>query len=299
MRRLLLILFAIAVAAAGFGFASALRDPVVAHYRVALPGLERPLRIVQLSDSHASAIDMRPARLRRVVAMINARHPDLILLSGDYVSGRPDRWSIAETAGALAPFKALQAPLGVYAVLGNHDDQLKTAAALRDGPVRLLVGQAVDLPALRIAGIDDIGGGNAAIARMRALIAATPPGQALLVLAHEPNFFTWSGERPLLMVTGHTHGGQIHVPFYGYWLPDAFLAAHRRGLFRERGQILLVSSGLGTSFLPLRIDVPPEITEIELVPVRASPPSLRPVPLRDRRAASGAAGQSPETASRR
>jgi predicted MPP superfamily phosphohydrolase len=90
MRRFLLIICFGGLALATFGVVSALRDPVVAQYRLPMPGLAAPLRIIQLSDSHASAIDMPASRLQRVVAGINARRPDIIVLTGDYVSGNPD-----------------------------------------------------------------------------------------------------------------------------------------------------------------------------------------------------------------
>ena len=109
MRRLFLILVGLGLAVAAFGVSSAQQAPVVVRYRLEMPGLAAPLRIVQLSDSHASRIDMPPARLARIVAQINALNPDLVLLTGDYVSGDPDRWSLAETRIALAPFDRLRA----------------------------------------------------------------------------------------------------------------------------------------------------------------------------------------------
>jgi predicted MPP superfamily phosphohydrolase len=266
MQRLLLILLGCIAAVAAFGVWGALQDPQVVRYRLALPGLSAPLRIVQLSDSHASAIDMRPARLARVVGQINALHPDLILLTGDYVSGNPDRWTLAETRAALAPFHALHAPLGVFAVLGNHDDPDKTLLALADGPVRLLIGERVDAGPVQIVGVDDIARGSPAVEAMRHAIGKAPPGKPILVIVHRPTFIAWLDPRPVLMIAGHTHGGQFKLPIVGAWSADAFYAAHQRGVFREGPHRLLVSSGLGTTNLPMRIGVPPEIVELTLVP---------------------------------
>jgi hypothetical protein len=266
MWRVILIVSGIIVAFAALGVMSAVQDPQIMRYRVAMPGLKAPLRIVQLSDSHASSIDMPAARLRRVVSMMNAQHPDLILLSGDYVSGSPDRWSAAETRAALAPFDALYAPLGVFAVLGNHDDRAKTVSALARTPVRLLIDERIDVGPISLVGTRDFQGGSPAVEAMRRAIRRSAQGKPVLVLVHEPVFFEWLQKRPVLMIAGHTHGGQVKVPFLGSWSTTAFYAAHQRGLFFEAGQWLLVSSGLGTTNLPMRIGVPPEIVELTLVP---------------------------------
>lgn len=267
MRRLLLIIIFGGLALAAFGVVSALRDPVVAQYRLPMPGLAAPLRIIQLSDSHASAIDMPASRLARVVAIINARRPDIIVLTGDYVSGDPDAWDAKRTAAALAPFQALRAPLGVFAVPGNHDNPASTRAALATGAVRLLVGERVDAGPIQIVGADDIMRGSPAVEAMRRAIAKAAPGRPVLVIAHEPIFFTWLRQAiPVVMLAGHTHGGQIHLPVVGSWQGDPYYSAHRRGLFSEGRHRLIVSSGLGTSYLPMRIGVPPEIVELTLVP---------------------------------
>lgn len=253
-----------------FGVVSAQRAPIVARYRIAMPGLLAPLRIVQLSDSHASAIDMPTSRLEGVTAQINALKPDLVVLTGDYVSGNPDRWGVAATAKALAPFKALQAPLGVYAVNGNHDDPGPTMKALRTGPVQLLVGNSADVGPVTIVGADSIQRGTIAVEAMRKAIRKASKHKPVLVIVHEPVFFTWLyPTRPVLMIAGHTHGGQVNLPLFGpIMLPTDFYRSHRRGVFREGIHTMLVSSGLGTTNVPVRIDVPPEIVELTLVPVQ-------------------------------
>nr|WP_310523517.1 metallophosphoesterase [Polymorphobacter sp.] len=246
-----------------FGVGSAVQDPVVARYAVEMPGLERPLRIVQLSDSHASRIDMPPERLRRVVAMMNALHPDMIVLTGDYLSGNPDNWSALEKRAAMSVFAGLKAPLGVFAVLGNHDGSpAQTRAALAGTGVRLLAGERIDVGPVQIVGADDLLRGNASVEGMRRAIRTAPAGKPVLVLAHEPDFFQWLQARRVLMIAGHTHGGQISLPFLGGLSVSPYLDKRLRGLFQENGQVMVVSSGLGTSILPMRIGVPPEIVEI-------------------------------------
>lgn len=270
MRRLILFLLVAGLAFAGLGFWTAVQDPQVVRYRHAIPGLSAPVRIVQLSDSHVGSIDMPASRLARVVAQMNALKPDLVLLTGDYVSGNPDKWSLVQTRAALEPFKALQAPLGVFAVLGNHDDPAKTTTALAGSPVRLLVGARADAGPLQIVGVDDITRGSPAVERMRSVVRAAPLDKPMLVVVHRPSWIQWLPERPsVLMIGGHTHGGQLKLPIIGAWAINEFYATHQRGIFIEGPHRLMVSSGLGTTNLPMRIGVPPEIVELTLVPAPA------------------------------
>lgn len=262
-----------------FAIAAAVQDPVITRYTVAMPGLQTPVRIVQLSDSHASPVDMPAVRLRRVVAAMNALRPDLIVLTGDYISGYPDRWSAAQMQVALAPFDGLRAPLGVYAVLGNHDDKAATRvalvgarAALAESQVRLLVGERVTVGPLELAGSDDMLRGSPSVETLRRLVRPVPAGRPIVALAHEPDFLQWLPPRNILLITGHTHGGQIRLPLIEPWLLGDYLRAHMRGLYREGGNVLIVSSGLGTSILPMRIGVPPEIVVISLVPAPGKRP---------------------------
>jgi len=266
MRRLAVILIATAVAAFLFGLGYAVQDPIVARYSVVIPGLQRPLRIVQLSDVHASGFDMPVVRLRRIVGMANAQHPDLVLLTGDYISGYPPEWTMAQTRTALAPLADLHAPLGVAAVLGNHDSQAMTRAAFAGSGIRLLVGQTYDAGPLVIAGADDLLNETTAIPGLRKAVSYVPPGRPVIAISHEPEFMQWLPRRVSLLIAGHTHGGQIVFPIFGTMTHNGFIDTHLRGLYREHHQTLVVSSGLGTSVLPIRIGVPPEIAVITLVP---------------------------------
>jgi predicted MPP superfamily phosphohydrolase len=112
-------------------------------------------------------------------------------------------------------------------------------------------------------------GGSPAVEAMRRAARRAPADKPLLVIVHEPSFFHFLPPRPTLMIAGHTHGGQVRLPIIGSWSPDAYSALYPRGLFRRDGHTLLVSSGLGTSILPIRIGVPPEIVEVTLIPDQA------------------------------
>jgi predicted MPP superfamily phosphohydrolase len=270
MRRALVILIGLAVAAIWFGLASAVQDPVVARYTIPVPGLTQPVKLVQLSDIHASRFDMPPARIRRIVAMANARGGDVIVLTGDFISGYPGNWSAAEARAALAPLAGLSAPRGVFAVLGNHDSPGLMRQALAGTGVQLLIADSRDIGPLTLVGADDLLSGRNAVASLNRAVAAVPTGKPLIAIAHEPDFLQWLPKRVPLLIAGHTHGGQIVLPLLGTMPHNAFIDAHLRGFYREHGQMLLVSSGLGTSVLPFRIGVTPEMAEITLVPAHSA-----------------------------
>jgi predicted MPP superfamily phosphohydrolase len=286
MRRLLYVSL-IALAFIGlYGLAEAVQDVRLVRYRVAIPGLVAPLRVVQLSDSHANWINMPPVRLRRIVAAINDRHPDLVVLTGDFTSGFVTTWPDMWLSAALAPFSLIRAPLGVVAVPGNHDDPGWTCIIVAKGPVTLLAGTTLDVGPLVIAGAESIATPPDPLGNLARAIARVPQGKPVIALAHEPYAFATLPARAALLVVGHTHGGQIRLPLLGTRRTDGYFDSHLRGLYREHGQVMIVSSGVGTSILPLRIGVPPEIVEIELVPV--SRPRVPP-------AAAGPAGTAAST----
>jgi predicted MPP superfamily phosphohydrolase len=224
------------------------------------------VKVVQLSDFHASRFDMPPARIRRIVAMANARRPDLIVVTGDFISGYPEDWTVAEARTALAPLADLKAPLGVFAVLGNHDDPALLKAALAGTGVQLLVAESRDIGPFTIVGADDLLAGQNAVASLNNAVEAVPPGKPIIAMGHEPEFMQWLPKPVSLLIAGHTHGGQILLPLLGTVPHNAYIDSHLRGLYREHGQTLVVSSGLGTSVVPFRIGVTPEIAEIALVP---------------------------------
>jgi uncharacterized protein len=246
------------------GYIGAVRDPVVTRYRVALPDLDRPLRLVHLSDIHGSAWDMPESRIERIVEQANALSPDVIVITGDFHASKiidpPMRLE-----AALRPLTRLRAPLGVWSVPGNHDHPYWIRRVMQDFGLKLLAGDVVDVGPLQIVGADDLILGRDALAGFRRAAARALPGKPVLALVHEPWLWTLLPANVNLLLAGHTHGGQIRVLGLPP-LPD-FYERHRRGLFRNtRGQALIVSAGIGTTWVPMRIGVPPEIVVVELVP---------------------------------
>ncbi|MEY2884083.1 MAG: hypothetical protein RL490_1807 [Pseudomonadota bacterium] len=265
MRRIVLLALLLPLLLLLYGLAEAVQDPQLVRYRVAVPGLDRPLRIVQLSDTHASPIDMPTVRLDRVMARVNALHPDLIVLTGDYIGGKLFDVPM-DLSTAIDPFHRLRAPLGVYAVRGNHDGKYWTRWGFARGEAVMLSNHWADVGPVILAGAPSLAEGRNPAGAMIDAVQAAPRGKPLILIAHEPDFFIYVPPRVAVMIAGHTHGGQIRLPFLDGLAASPYLSAHRRGVFREHGQTLVVSSGLGTSLLPLRIGVPPEIVEITLVP---------------------------------
>lgn len=270
MRRtaaLLLLIGGLLLAFTAAGVAEALRTPVVARYDVGLadwPPAQRPLTIVQLSDLHVGWPDMPPERVARIVAQANALKPDLIVVTGDYDGGKLwDRrlWLLEDKLGPLA---GLRAPLGVHVVLGNHDDRFWSERVFGKQRMRVLDNEVVDVGPLAIAGMRDRDQLAQPERAMVSLVASAPPGKPLLLLSHQPEVFASLPPRVDLLIAGHTHGGQLCLPLIGCASLNPYLAAHRRGLFVEGGRRMIVSSGLGTTFVPLRLGVPPEIVEIRL-----------------------------------
>jgi predicted MPP superfamily phosphohydrolase len=275
MRRLLFFLLAAGLALGLFGWATAVQDPVVVRYRLAVAGLSRPLRIVQLSDIHFSWVDMPKVRLARIIAQANALHPDVIVLTGDYAFAKLVDWPHIRLEDAIYPLAGLHAPLGVWAAPGNHDEPYWIRVVMGRTPVRLLASATADIGPVTLLGIDDLVLGTAPEAGLARAAAGASRAKPLIAFAHEPDFWRVLPANVAVLIAGHTHGGQI-APFGLAPLND-FYARFRRGAFRNAaGQQMVVSSGLGTSYVPLRIGVPPEIVEITLVPAQTLPPAPHP-----------------------
>jgi predicted MPP superfamily phosphohydrolase len=259
-------LAALAAAFVLFGYAGAVVDPVIVRYRVPIEGLDAPLRIVQLADIHASPQDMPPRRIARIVKMANAQAPDLVLLTGDMMAGKFIDSPGLTLEGAMAPLAALKPRLGVVGVMGNHDNDIWFPRVFARAGIPLLVGSFIDVGPLVIAGADSAAHLPPPINGLNAAIAAAPPGKPIISMSHEPETFQQIAGPTQLHISGHSHGGQIMLPLIGGPRSNAFLDGHRRGLYRIKGRWLLVSSGLGTSIVPVRIGVPPEIVVVDLVP---------------------------------
>ena len=224
-----------------------------------LPAALSGLRIGLITDIHRSLF-VSHEDVTRAVASLMAEIPDLIVLGGDYVTWG-DREYVGASADALAP---LGAPHGVFGILGNHDDDHDMPAALsrngvqmlKDARTRLRVrNETIDLVGIRFW------------TKRQADIAALMRGAApmTVLLAHDPRRLTEAAALNVpLVLSGHTHGGQIVLPLIGPMAAQKFPIV--AGIGRRRRSTLFVSRGVGTIYVPVRINCPPEVAVLTLQP---------------------------------
>lgn len=267
MKRLLIamaLLVAAVAALAGYAYLEAKRDPVVREASIALPGWpvgSPPVRVVLISDIHIGTKAMDAERLERIVVQINALRPDLVLIAGDFIFGHG-----AESAGRIGepmviPLSHLKARLGVVAALGNHDHWTGAAATrsllIRAG-ITVLDNQAVQRGPLVIGGAGDDFSKHTDLPATLAAMARF--SGARIMLTHSPDIAPDLPADVALLLAGHTHCGQVVLPFYGP-ISDVsrFGTRYRCGVRREFGRTVVTTAGLGTSGGPFRLGAPPDL----------------------------------------
>lgn len=238
-----------------------------------------PVAIAAIGDIHVGSPHMTVARARRLVARVNALEPDLILLLGDYVGdnspGAPPRDEAAVLQGIEA-LGALRAPLGVFAVIGNHDnwwDGGQVRAALKSAGVTPLVNASrflrPDDPFV-IIGLDDHDTGKPNYAVATGQLSASAVSASRLVFMHSPDAFPDVPAGPALTIAAHTHCGQVTIPFVGRpFVPSVYGQRYACGRIEEEGRQLFVTGGVATSVLPVRFLNPPEIVFLTIAPPAA------------------------------
>lgn len=244
-----------------------------------------PLRIAILADLHASEPWMPVPRIEAIVEQANALQPDLFVLLGDYVAAmRRFRTDFVPIADWCEPLSSLKAPLGTFAVLGNHDwweDPDGVRSGLERSGIRVLENEALKLSfkdgPIWLAGLGDqlAFHGADGYRGVDDLPATLAPMQAdddpAILLAHEPDIFVKVPERVTITLSGHTHGGQVNLPLIGRpIIPSRYGQRFAYGHIVEEERHLLVSSGLGLSGLPVRFMVPPEIALLTLTSLTAA-----------------------------
>jgi predicted MPP superfamily phosphohydrolase len=276
----------------GFAMAEASWRLDVTRYPVSPPRWPRDLKlkIGVLADVHAGGPAMPAERIRAIVEQTNALKPDVVVLLGDFVASHkfktrtvaPEEWS--EALGGL------KAPLGVHAVLGNHDwwDDLSAQRArcgpvlgrrmleragipvyendvtrlVKDGRRFWLAGLGDQMAFIRsrkrgrrkFLGVDDLDG----------MLAKVKDEGPVILLAHEPDIFPRVPPSVALTLCGHTHGGQVRLLGYSPVVPSRYGNRYAYGHIVEEDRHLVVSGGLGCSMLPVRFGVPPEIVMVDV-----------------------------------
>jgi uncharacterized protein len=243
------------------------------------PATMAPLRIAVLTDIHAVEPWMPAERIARIVEAANGLGADIIVLLGDYVASMPKfRTGLVPIGAWTQALRDLQAPLGVYAIMGNHDwwtDNWKVRDGLTGVGIPVLENRAlkIDKGGRRfwLAGLGDqialhVPGGYKGVDDLPGTIGQTMgDSDPVILLAHEPDIFVRVPDRVALTLSGHTHGGQICLPVIGRpIIPSRFGQRFAYGHIVEDGRNLIVSSGLGMTAVPVRFNVPPEIALVTI-----------------------------------
>jgi predicted MPP superfamily phosphohydrolase len=267
------VVFAAAVAVSACGFADSFRLEV-AQYTCESPELPAAFdgtRVVLLTDIHCGRF-YSEERVRRLVDRVNELRPDLILLGGDYVYD-----GTKYEASCFAEFARLDAPLGCFAVLGNHDygdrdsdspgpDSAIEAAT--EAGITLLRNQAVwiekDGQRVRVGGVADYWEDRP---RLAPIVAGTKTSDFVLLVSHNPDY---SEDLPAgavdLVLSGHTHGGQVTLfGSWGFLVPSIYGQKYRTGVVKNEATTVVISNGIGTStIVPIRLFAPAQIVVITL-----------------------------------
>jgi predicted MPP superfamily phosphohydrolase len=235
-----------------------------------------PLRIGVIADTHMGAPHMSVGRLKDIVRQMNSERPDIVVLLGDF-AGRRESAELRSRAdqsvvlSGLPPLGKLEAPLGVYAVLGNHDwwfDGEAIERGLRVQKIQVLENTRLHVQrpggAFWVAGLADYDSERAKPSYSDTLgdLEGSDP---IVAIAHWPDVFAAAPDRVALTLAGHSHCGQVNLPFFGRLIhASAGSEKWPCGLYEERGRKLYVTGGVGVSIVPVRFLQPPEIALVTL-----------------------------------
>jgi uncharacterized protein len=222
------------------------------------------LRIAVLSDIHADEWFITDKKLRSIVAETNNLQPELIVILGDYMVNNGHVRRRVEPEVFAAVLKDFRATSGVYSVLGNHDwwySGARVRQGLEQNGIKVLDNQALQIDvrgtSLWLVGLSDLWTRPQRVAET---VAQVPEGQPMIALTHNPDIFPRVPRRVPLLLAGHTHGGQVRFPVVGTVVESSeYGDRYVRGHVIENNHHLFVTTGIGTSIVPVRFGVPPEI----------------------------------------
>jgi uncharacterized protein len=246
---------------------------ITRHIRLEAPGWRDDVKVAVLSDLHVGSPHVGLEKLRKIIERTNAENPALIVLLGDFVIGGPNGGGVRgggfiEPEAIARELKRLHAPLGVFAVLGNHDwwyDGERVGQALTEAGIPVLENKAVHIGnSFWLGGIADFWTRSPDIEGTLKQVNGTDP---VILITHNPDIFEDVPARVSLTLAGHTHGGQVNLPLWGTVVTTSKLG-YNAGEFVEQGRHLFVTTGIGTSIIPVRLGVPPEIVILTVVPAR-------------------------------
>lgn len=266
----LLLLMLVPVGLAGVMLHQARAMPVVRRADLPMPGLpiDAQVRVALIADIHIGTLAMDAGRLERIVAQVNALHPDMVLIAGDLIEGNTPGSAARLAQRLVTPLSGLRSRLGTVAVLGNHDHDTGAAAvraALIRAGVTVLENGAAVRGGIAIGGIGDDYSRHADIAGTMRAVRAT--GRPFVILTHSPDLVPDLPPDAHIVLAGHTHCGQAYL--FGMRLsPEVSRRGdrYRCGLIRDGSRTVVVTAGLGTSGAPFRLGAPPDLWLLTLRP---------------------------------
>jgi len=271
----------------GAGMIRGVTNIKIVREEIVIPGLPAPfsgVRVVQISDFHLAGFHHRPDHIKKVVGQVNGLRPGMILFTGDMVHNFAE-----EMDPFMEILRSLKAPLGKFAILGNHDygayyrwnseeekaaNLAKVKSQIREAGFDLLLDEhrtiTLDGAAIQLVGVENWG--KAPMPQegdLERAMAGTDPSAVKILLSHDPHhwFMHVRGRKDIpLTLAGHTHGFQFGFEIGKFkWSPSAWMYEHWAGLLKENGQQLYVNRGIGYTGFPGRVGIRPEITLITLV----------------------------------
>ena len=272
LRRSVYGLTALSFAGNAYGVIQEKSGVTVTGAEFTIPGLPLSLdgfTITLVSDIHSS-IFMTESDMQRYVELINGLNNDLIVVPGDFVTGQ-----VEEVYPFVSAFGNLRARHGVFGVTGNHEyytgDPEKVIREVDRCGIRILRNENITIQAnggsFQLLGVDDTGTSRLAAEKIAIATRGTSPDLPRVLLCHRPYFLSQAAEKDIqLVLSGHTHGGQIVLGHVGemYLAPASLASRYVWGRYHVGKTEMYVSRGLGTVGLPIRINCPPEITTITL-----------------------------------
>ena len=215
------------------------------------------IKLVFASDFHISRFN--PGRLKRVVRLINEQNAALVLLGGDFINGHDGKFTleIEEQSRELGKLRA-----ETVTVLGNHDgwyDKDRVTKALRNCGIHVLSNSSIKSKGIWIAGVEDIQTGQPDIEK-----ALKDTSSPRILLTHSPDIYYDVKDSVDLILAGHTHGGQVYIPFIGaITVPSIYGPKFAERVIKETKNTMIITKGIGTSIFPVRFCSVPEIVVIE------------------------------------
>lgn len=229
----------------------------------------RGLRVAILTDLHVGSPHTGLEKLAKVVASTNEEHPDLVVILGDLMIQGVIGGRFVEPEPIAEVLRGLRAPLGTVAVLGNHDwwyDGARVERALTGAGIVVLENEAHPVRSqgklLWVVGVADLWTRKPDIEGSLRQVEGNDP---VILITHNPDIFPDVPPRVNLTLAGHTHGGQVDLPVVGRLVvPSKYGQRFAMGHIVEEGRHLFVGGGVGSSILPVRFRVPPEVVVLEL-----------------------------------